>query len=169
MQLAIEPVEMVDLINVTEDRLAFLAQKRSIDFSTSVASDVPIIMADWDKVRRIVENLTTNAIKYTGPGGTVRVEVRDAQEQDGILIVVSDTGVGISAENLPYIFEKYVQVDKSSQKCREGSGLGLAVVKELAELHGGWVSVRSEYGQGSEFTVFIPAGDNRWGEGGNQL
>ena len=169
MQLVIEPVEMVDLINVTEDRLAFLAQKRSIDFSTSVASDVPIIMADWDKVRRIVENLTTNAIKYTGSGGTVRVEVRDAQEQDGILIVVSDTGVGISAENLPHIFEKYVQVDKSSQKCREGSGLGLAVVKELAELHGGWVSVRSEYGQGSEFTVFIPAGDNRWGEGGNQL
>ena len=116
-----------------------------------------------------MENLTTNAIKYTGPGGTVRVEVRASAEQDGILIVVSDTGVGISAENLPYIFEKYVQVDKSSQKCREGSGLGLAVVKELAELHGGWVSVRSEYGQGSEFTVFIPAGDNRWGEGGNQL
>lgn len=168
IQLAIEPVEMVDLINVAEERLAFLAQKRSIDFSTSVASDVPIIMADWDKVRRIVENLATNAIKYTEPKGSVRVEVRAAQEQDGILIVVSDTGVGIRAENLPYIFEKYVQVDKSSQKCREGSGLGLAVVKELAELHGGWVSVRSEYGRGSEFTVFVPAGDNHWGEGVNQ-
>lgn len=168
IQLAIEPVEMVDLINVTEERLAFLAQKRSIAFSTSVDSNVPIIMADWDKVRRIVENLTTNAIKYTEPGGSVRVEVRAAQEQDGILVVVSDTGVGIRAENLPRIFEKYVQVDKASQTCHEGSGLGLAVVKELVELHGGWVAVRSEYGRGSEFTVFIPAGDNRWGEGGNE-
>ena len=168
MELVAEPVEMVDLINVIEERLAFLAQKRSIDFSTSVAANVPIIMADWDKLRRIVENLVTNAIEYTEPGGSVRVEVRAAQGSDGILIVVSDTGVGIRPENLPYIFEKYVQVDKASQKCREGSGLGLAVVKDLVELHDGWVSARSEYGRGSEFTVFIPGGDNQWGEGGDQ-
>lgn len=162
--LAVEPVDMMDLINVVEKPTRFLAEKRSITLTTHVDADVPIIVADWEKLRRIVENLVSNAIKYTRRGGEVRVEVRYDPERGGIVVDVSDTGIGISEANLPFVFDRYTQIDKSSQKRYSGSGLGLAVVKELVELHGGEVSVRSEVKRGSTFSVFIPTGDNRWNE-----
>ena len=164
MQLLPEPIEMVDLVNAIEDRLSFLAQKRSIEFSTTVNPATPIIMADWDKLRRIIENLAVNAIKYTEPGGRVHIDVDDAGRRNGILIMVRDNGIGIKAESMSSIFEKYMQVDASSRRYREGSGLGLAVVNDLVQLHGGEITVESEHGAGSTFTVFIPAGNNVWGD-----
>lgn len=163
-QLVVEPVEMVDLMNTVESSLQFIAEKRSIELTTSVDADVPIIIADWEKLRRIIENLASNAVKYTKRGGRVAIRVCSDKAKDGIVISVSDTGIGITEENLPYLFEKFTQIDKSSQKRYSGSGLGLAVVKELVELHGGEVFVESEYKKGSTFSVFIPSGDNDWGD-----
>lgn len=80
------------------------------------------------------------------------------------MVSVEDNGIGISEENLPFVFDRYTQIDKSSQKRYSGSGLGLAVVKELVELHGGEVWVESEYKKGSTFYVFVPSGDNLWNE-----
>ena len=80
------------------------------------------------------------------------------------MVSVEDNGIGISEENLPFVFDRYTQIDKSSQKRYSGSGLGLAVVKELVELHGGEVWVESEYKEGSTFYVFVPSGDNLWNE-----
>lgn len=164
IELIVEPVDMVDLLGSLEKSMAFLAEKREISLKTQVDSDVPIIIADWEKLRRILENLTSNAIKYTKRGGEVRIEVSTDNEKDGIVINVIDNGIGITEENLPYVFEKYTQIDKSSQKRYSGSGLGLAVVKELIELHNGTVSVQSSYKSGSTFSVFIPFGDNIWEE-----
>lgn len=162
MVFVVEPVDMVDLMNTVEKHLKFLAEKRSIELTTTVEPDVPIIIADWEKLRRIVENLASNAIKYTRHEGKVSIKVRYDAEGDGVIVEVTDTGIGIAKENLPYIFDKYTQIDKSSQKRYNGSGLGLAVVKELAELHGGTVSVQSKHKAGSTFSVFIPSGDNDW-------
>ena len=162
--LSIDPVDMMDLINVVEKPTGFLAQKRSIRLTACVDADVPIIMADWEKLRRIVENLVSNAVKYTRRGGDVQVRVRNDEARGGIVVSVADNGIGISEENLPFVFDRYTQIDKSSQKRYSGSGLGLAVVKELVELHGGEVWVESEYKKGSTFYVFVPSGDNRWSE-----
>ena len=106
----------------------------------------------------------SNAVKYTRRGGDVQVRVRNDEARGGIVVSVADNGIGISEENLPFVFDRYTQIDKSSQKRYSGSGLGLAVVKELVELHGGEVWVESEYKKGSTFYVFVPSGDNRWSE-----
>lgn len=156
--LSPEPVEIVDLMNATEKRFEFLAQKRNITLVCEPDPDVPLILADWDKLRRIIENLVANAIKYTEPGGRVCLFAHNDPARGGIIIEVKDNGVGIEAEFLDTIFEKYTQTDKSSKKRYSGSGLGLAVVKELAELHGGDVRVDSVFGEGSTFTVRIPWG-----------
>lgn len=155
--LSLEPFDMMDLIGLVERSLGFLAERRSISLATLVHPDVPIINADWEKIRRIVENLASNAIKFTRRGGSVHIEVGYQKETERLSIAVTDTGIGIKEEDLPFIFERFTQSDKSSNRRYGGSGLGLAVVKELAEMHGGTVEVKSVYKQGSTFTVWIPA------------
>lgn len=155
--LSLEPFDMMDLIGIVERSLGFLAERRSISLTTLVHPDVPIINADWEKIRRIVENLASNAIKFTRRGGSVRIEVGYQKETERLSIAVVDTGIGIKEEDLPFIFERFTQSDKSSNRRYGGSGLGLAVVKELVEMHGGTIEVESVYKQGSTFTVWIPA------------
>lgn len=160
-ELSVEPFDMMDLIGLVERSIGFLAEQRNISLATVVHQDVPIITADWEKIRRIVENLASNAIKFTRKGGSVSVEVSYHEETERLSIAVSDTGIGIKEEDLSLIFERFTQSDKSSYRRYGGSGLGLAVVKELVEMHGGTVEVRSVYKQGSTFTVWIPTGNDR--------
>jgi signal transduction histidine kinase len=157
IEMDYEFVDMVDLISIVESATRPLAERRDIKFTTVVAPDVPLIRADWEKLRRIVENLTSNAIKFTKRGGEVSISVRYEVVDDGrIAIAVSDTGIGIKAEDIPLVFEKFVQLDKSAFRRYNGSGLGLTVVKDLAEAHQGTIEVVSEFKQGSTFTVRIP-------------
>lgn len=160
-ELSVEPFDMMDLIGLVERSIGFLAEQRNISLTTVVHQDVPIITADWEKIRRIVENLASNAIKFTRKGGSVSIEVSYHEETERLSIAVSDTGIGIKEEDLSLIFERFTQSDKSSYRRYGGSGLGLAVVKELVEMHGGTVEVRSVYKQGSTFTVWIPTGNDR--------
>ncbi|WP_417143337.1 ATP-binding protein [Raoultibacter massiliensis] len=160
-ELSVEPFDMMDLIGLVERSIGFLAEQRNISLATVVHQDVPIITADWEKIRRIVENLASNAIKFTRKGGSVSIEVSYHEETERLSIAVSDTGIGIKEEDLSLIFERFTQSDKSSYRRYGGSGLGLAVVKELVEMHGGTVEVRSVYKQGSTFTVWIPTGNDR--------
>lgn len=160
-ELSVEPFDMMDLIGLVERSIGFLAEQRNISLTTVVHQDVPIITADWEKIRRIVENLASNAIKFTRKGGSASIEVSYHEETERLSIAVSDTGIGIKEEDLSLIFERFTQSDKSSYRRYGGSGLGLAVVKELVEMHGGTVEVRSVYKQGSTFTVWIPTGNDR--------
>ena len=175
----LEPIDFVDLVGYIKNALEPLARNKQVCLTAAVSPDVPVCLADWEKLRRIVENLVDNAIKYTHPAGAVNVAVsydpeRDVLHKDGcgkrvdeglralkargvVVIEVSDNGVGIDEEDLEAIFERYRQTRRQSSNHRyKGTGLGLAVVKELAELHGGAVSVRSVRQQGSTFTVIIP-------------
>lgn len=161
-ELLPEPVDYVDLISFIRKSLEPLAANKDITFTTKADPDVPVSMADWEKLRRIVENLTDNAIKYTHRGGKVSVhvhfeETRSLNGSPGTIVIdVADDGMGIAEEDLVDIFDLYKQAGQSANRRYRGTGLGLAVVKELTELHGGRVSVVSQYKHGSTFTVELP-------------
>lgn len=177
-ELLTEPVDFVDLAQFVRKALAPIAEGKDVRLTCSVAPNVPLSMADWEKLRRILENLVNNAIKYTHRGGFVRLtigfedgetdshsesEKADTNAPDGedaaagwIVMRVADDGMGIAPEELDQIFELYKQAGQSANRRYRGTGLGLAVVRDLTELHGGTVTVESRVKEGSTFTVRIP-------------
>jgi PAS domain S-box-containing protein len=112
--------------------------------------------ADRDKVQQIIINLVTNAVKFTPRGGLIRVEARSAADGDCVHVDVADSGVGISAAKLDRVFDAFVQVDESRARRSQGSGLGLAISRNFARAMGGDLSVVSEEGHGSTFTLTLP-------------
>ncbi|WP_449315215.1 c-type heme family protein [Rubneribacter sp.] len=163
-ELVREPVDFVDLLGFIRSSLAPVARNKDITLTAKAEPDVPLSMADWEKLRRIVENLVDNAIKYTHAGGSVSVRASfepapaDAERFPcgAVALAVADDGMGIAPEDQEGIFERYRQAGQSPNRRYRGTGLGLAVVKELAELHGGTVELESERKVGSTFTVRIP-------------
>lgn len=177
-ELLPEPVDFVDLAQFVRKALAPIAEGKDVRLTCTVAPNVPLSMADWEKLRRILENLVNNAIKYTHRGGFVRLtigfedgetdshsesEKADTNAPDGedaaagwIVMRVADDGMGIAPEELDQIFEPYKQAGQSANRRYRGTGLGLAVVRDLTELHGGTVTVESRVKEGSTFTVRIP-------------
>ena len=178
-ELLPEPVDFVDLAQFVRKALVPIAEGKDVRLSCSVAPDVPLSMADWGKLRRILENLVNNAIKYTHRGGFVRLTIgfesgeeanhghgnhpgthvpddEDAAPAGWIVMRVADDGMGIAPEELDQIFELYKQAGQSANRRYRGTGLGLAVVRDLTELHGGTVAVESRVKEGSTFTVRIP-------------
>ena len=112
------------------------------------------IEADPNRLEKILLNLLTNAIKFTQPADTIVVGF--CQDEDSVRIKVKDTGVGIAEHNLSKIFERFHQVDASSTRKYQGVGIGLSLTKDLVEKHGGELSVKSELGTGTCFTVQLP-------------
>jgi signal transduction histidine kinase len=123
------------------------------------------VQGDRTRLEQLVWNLLENALRYTQPGG--RVELRLRHEGDQATLTVSDTGVGIAAEHLPRLFERFYRVDKARSRSNGGTGLGLSIVKRVAETHGGSVAVSSALGQGTIFTVTLPASAVHLDEGDN--
>lgn len=113
------------------------------------------IFADRDKVAQVLVNLLSNALKYTAHGGSVSVGV-EQDEHNGIL-KVEDSGIGISPDDLPFIFERFYRVDPSRNRTTGGAGIGLAIVKAIVSAHGGKISVESQPGEGTRFTIALPA------------
>lgn len=155
-ELFIELVDLVDIINVVDNFIQPLADRKNIHYTSSIDRDVPLINADWERLRQITANLVSNAIKFTPENGEIRVSVTYDNLEREVLIMVQDNGIGIRKEEQEYIFEKFVQSDSSIYRQYSGTGLGLALAKEFAELHGGWIKVESEINKGSIFTVGIP-------------
>ena len=119
-----------------------------------MAPELGAVSLDRDKLEKTILNLVFNALKFTPANGLVAVRV---EKKDGQLVAtVRDTGVGISAKNLPFVFDRFWQADNSSKRKYQGVGIGLSLVKELTEVQGGKVSVESEEGKGTVFTVSLP-------------
>jgi signal transduction histidine kinase len=156
LKLEIGRVAPVDIVRTVQSRMNVLAQAKGLTLTTNIAPELPATLAgDQKRLEQILVNLVSNAIKFTEQG-----EVRlDLYCSDAIhwAIQVSDTGPGIPVEAQTHIFEPFGQVDGSSTRQHGGTGLGLSIVKQLTTLMGGYVTLKSEIGQGSTFTVFLPS------------
>lgn len=159
-----EPVDIADLIYFVCDAIRPQVTAKGIKLETQVARDVPLTWGDWEKLRRIIENLASNAVKFTPKGGEIWITANCLLEAGTVEIEVSDNGIGIAQKDLPYIFDKFVQGDSSISRTYSGSGLGLALARELAELHGGSIAVQSREGVGSRFVVTLPIGNKDWSD-----
>jgi signal transduction histidine kinase len=133
-----------------------LANKKSVKIQAVFAPNPLTVQADERYLKQILLNLLGNAIKFTPTGGTVNLEIKGDAQRQVVNLSVSDTGIGISTENMRYLFKPFVQLDGGLNRQHEGTGLGLALVYRLVEMHGGSVSVTSNPGQGSCFTVSLP-------------
>lgn len=159
LELHLEPVDLVDIIGLVKRTVGSLAERKEIEVNVAISPDVPIINADWEKVRRIIGNLVSNAIKYTKRGGKVSILADFDEKADQVVVKVKDNGLGIREEDIGIIFDKFVQIDHSSHRRYSGSGLGLAVVQQLVAAHGGEITVESTYKVGSIFTLRLPVGE----------
>ncbi len=155
LRLSLEAVDPVRLTEVAVRSLARRAQQKSIRLETRLDPSVRPVLVDPQRFNQIVVNLLANAIKFTPEGG--RVEVRLAQVEASARLQVIDEGAGISPELLPALFQRFHQADSSSTRPHGGLGVGLSLVKDLAELHGGKVEAESRgKGRGATFTVDLP-------------
>ncbi len=155
-ELTREIVDLGDVAGMVSDVVRSLAERNGVAFTCEVEPDVPLLRADFEKIRHVVENLCGNALKFTPAGGRVRLHIAGAPEGDGVLISVEDTGIGIAPADRQRIFERFVQADSSVSRKYSGTGLGLALAREYVEMHGGTIAVESELGRGSIFTVRLP-------------
>jgi signal transduction histidine kinase len=131
------------------------AQRQGVAIELNASSDLPEAEADPGRIEQVLDNLVSNALRYTPSGGRVILSADGDGEQ--VFLRVQDTGVGIQLEELPYIFERFYRADKSRQRHAKESGLGLAIAKSIVEAHGGSVSVESILGEGTTFVVALPS------------
>jgi two-component system phosphate regulon sensor histidine kinase PhoR len=129
-----------------------LAANRPVTIFTDLKINPPIIKIDRDRIRQTLINIVHNAIKFNKPGG--KIIISTVYDTESITVSVSDSGTGISQEDLPHIFERFYKADKA--RSRGGSGLGLAIAKHTVQAHGGNITVKSEEGKGSTFTFHLP-------------
>jgi signal transduction histidine kinase len=154
MQVRSEPLQVSEFIKGLASAARQLADDKRLRLETYVDPQLDWVQADRDKLEKIVLNLVFNALKFTPSGG--RVELRAEKQDAQMVLIVSDTGMGISAKNLPHVFDRFWQADGSSNRKFQGVGIGLALVKELAEIQNGTVNVASEEGKGTTFTIRLP-------------
>jgi signal transduction histidine kinase len=150
--------ELVDLANMAQLAVTDFQASDKHDGLSLVAAidpDTPKVYADAIHMRRVLDNLLGNALKFTPAGGRISVSVKHNQEE--VILIISDSGIGISPEHLGKIFQRFYQVDGTSKRRYGGVGLGLALVKEIIESHEGVVDVTSEVGHGTTFRIVLPA------------
>jgi signal transduction histidine kinase len=152
LPLMIRPTAPADLIERTLLAHKPLADDIAIALECEIASNLPLIAVDADRIAQVLDNLVSNALRYTSQGG--RVLLKSEQVGDKLLITVEDDGEGISADALPHIFERFYRGDASRQRDGSGSGLGLAISRSIVQQHGGDITVTSD--SGTQFTIALP-------------
>jgi len=155
IRLLVRPTKLIPVIQAALDTVRPIANTKSIQIISRLNFDIGLVSADPERLQQVIWNLLSNAVKFTPEGG--RVEICLEQVETNVQIQVIDTGTGISLEFLPYVFDRFRQADATTTRNQGGLGLGLAIVRNLVELHNGKVSVASPgEGQGATFTVQLP-------------
>ncbi len=154
--LAVEPCDLRELINEAAETAGMLGEEQDIAIRSEVPATPVILPIDRSRIRQLLLNLVTNAIKYTPGDGKVSIGLVDQGE--AAAIIIGDNGIGIPPADLPHIFDRFYRVDtaRSRTGARPGAGLGLAITKWIAEAHGGTITVQSRPGRGTVFTVTLP-------------
>jgi two-component system phosphate regulon sensor histidine kinase PhoR len=151
-ELRKEPLNINQLVDEVIAQLSPQAERQKIAISQDFTADLPSVPADKDRVRQVIANLAHNAIKFTPAEGRITITVRALE--DSLVVDIADTGIGISKEDLPRVFERFYKGDKA--RAGEGTGMGLAIAKHVIEAHGGSIWVQSEEGKGSTFSFSLP-------------
>ncbi len=156
-QLPLHPTRflLADLLTDSAAGFESRAAAQNVDLRVDVPDPSPEIKADYDRLNQVLANLLANALRHIPDKG--QIALRAEAIPDGVRIIVSDTGAGIPAEDLPYIFDRFWRGDKSRARTEGSSGLGLAITKQLVLAHGGTISAESEPGLGTTFTIDLPA------------
>ena len=157
------PVALDELARAAVEDFQGAVRQAGLRLHAEIAPHLPPVSGSLAYLRRVLDNLIDNAVKFTPAGGTITMRLR--QEGEQVALEVSDTGIGIPADQLERIFERFYQVDGGTQRQYGGVGLGLALVKEIVEAYGGRVTVESRVGEGSTFTVLLPIATNASAEG----
>jgi CheY-like chemotaxis protein/anti-sigma regulatory factor (Ser/Thr protein kinase) len=151
--------ELIPISDVCEASLVFIketASKKKLQVAFHLNDQLAKVEADPKRLKQMLVNLLSNAVKFTEKGGRVSLEVNADNEEDVIRFAVQDTGIGMTPAGMAQLFQPFMQLDSSLSRQHEGTGLGLALVRRLAELHGGSIAVESELGKGSRFTIALP-------------
>ncbi|MEY2465930.1 MAG: hypothetical protein QOD03_451 [Verrucomicrobiota bacterium] len=154
MEVRRDSVEVTEFTKGLASAARQVANDKRLSLETFVDPQLGAVVVDRDKLEKIILNLMFNALKFTPAGG--RVELRAEKREQEIFFIVSDTGMGISEKNLPFVFDRFWQADGSSKRKYQGVGIGLSLVKELTEVQGGKVTAQSAEGKGTTFTVRLP-------------
>jgi signal transduction histidine kinase len=149
-------LDLATLAQGAIDEFKITAEKAHLTLTAEIGADALPMHGDAVALRRVLDNLLSNAFKFTSAGGRVTVRLRT--EADHAILEVSDTGIGIAADKLERIFDRFYQVDGSATRHYGGMGLGLALVKEIIEAHGGQIEVTSQVNVGTTFTITLPVG-----------
>ncbi|MGM3306769.1 response regulator [Anabaena sp. WFMT] len=157
MQPTFRPCNMVEFITQIVESFRLYCEKKGLQVLTDLL-ECPTVYLDMEKFDKVVYNLLSNAMKFTPDGGIITVRLYN--EGDSCILQIQDTGIGILSEQIPHLFERFRQAEGSENRTYEGSGLGLSLVKELVELHGGQVTVQSVYGQGTQFSLRLLTGSD---------
>jgi len=154
LRVEIGPLDLADVVNEVRARIEIVAQKRQIIFAVDLPPALPSLAGDPARLGQVIQNLCTNAIQYTKEGGkvTVRVEVF----ADKVVVSVIDTGIGISAQDLPHVWERFFQSEEAKKMRKAGFGLGLKIAREIVQMHGGEMGLESQLGVGSRFFFVLP-------------
>lgn len=164
LKLVRQPVEINSLIVKILERIQTQAHANKIEFTQHLQNGLTTLQVDPDRITQILNNLINNALRYTPRNGTIELSTTQHSSTTPIIISVTDSGTGISAEDLPHVFDRFYRADKSRSRASGGSGLGLAIVKELVEAHGGTIKVESpafeiesHEGFGTRFILEFPS------------
>ncbi len=163
-KLTLLPLQVQDICNSVISTVCDRAFQKKLELTTKIDPEADVCIADDRRIKQMLLNLLTNAIKFT-PAGKVSLTVKKVPQ--GMTFTVSDTGIGIDSSQFQFLFEPFKQLDSRLNRQYEGTGLGLALTRKLARMHGGDVTVESTLGEGSRFTLFIPDPTpvEEWGSG----
>jgi heavy metal sensor kinase len=151
-----EPVDLRSIVAEVQETGELLAEEAGVSMEVATPAEPVVVSVDASRIRQLILNLVTNAVKYTPAGGSVRMQLGPANGR--VALSVADTGIGIAAGDLPHIFDRFWRADSARTRTgeRPGAGLGLAICKWIAEAHGGQIDVVSRPGRGTTFTVVLP-------------
>lgn len=157
LPLARRPTDLGELARTSVERLAPRAREKEVDLTTDIPRELPQAEVDPDRISQVLGNLLENAIRHSPEGGDVTLRLEPEEGGEAVRATVRDAGVGIPEEHLPNVFERFYRADRARSRSGGGSGIGLAVVKQLVEAHGGTIWVKSPPGEGASFGFTLPA------------
>lgn len=150
----LKPIKIYPIINKILYLLKLKAEEKNVSINIDIPEDLPMISGDSESLEQAFLNLIDNGIRFNKEGGSLSISAKS--ENDVILIDISDTGIGIQKEKIPYIFEQFYQIKNNEIENIEGTGLGLSIVKKIINAHSGTIKIESKHGRGSIFSVILP-------------